>query len=122
MVTNKQFNKQGTRKSLRYGVPGKRENMRELKMSTKAGQNIYNKGCRYDGYELRNVYDSWSNAKETAYNWCFEQFLATENSDSFSICSHNTFGFTCSWLGTKDGENIMRYETKDNSYLIWLDR
>lgn len=34
----------------------------------------------------------------------------------------NTFGFTCSWLAIKDGENIMRIETKDNSYLVWLDR
>ncbi len=96
--------------------------MKELKLSTKAGQNIYNRGYNYEGYHLRNVYDTWSYAKETAYNWCFEQFIATENSKSFSICSHNTFGFTCSWLGTKDGENIMRYETKDNSYLVWLDR
>ena len=96
--------------------------MRELKASTKAGQNIIAKASNYDGFWLRDVYDTWSTAKERAYNWCYDQFLQTENSEEFSICSHNTFGFTCSWFGTKAGENILRYETKDNSYLVWLDR
>lgn len=96
--------------------------MRELKASTKAGQNILEKAQNYDGYFLHDVYDRPSHAKEQAWDWCWEQFRATEDADGFSICSHNTFGFTCSWFGTKDGENICRFETKDNSYLVWLDR
>ena len=44
------------------------------------------------------------------------------NSSDFGIGNANTFGFTCSWLTVKDGEKIMRIETKDNSYLVWLDR
>lgn len=96
--------------------------MRELKASTKAGQNIIEKASKHEGYWLHQVYDKWSSAKEQAWNWCFDQFRQTENSEEFSICSHNSFGFVCSWVGTKDGENILRYETKDNSYLVWLDR
>lgn len=46
----------------------------------------------------------------------------TEEHGTFKICSHNSFGFVCSWTGMKDGENIMRVETKDSSYLVWLDR
>ena len=96
--------------------------MRELKASTKPGQNIIAKASKYDADWLHQVYGTWSLAIERAYNWCYEQFLQTENSEAFSICSHNSSGFTCSWLGTKAGENILRYETKNNSYLIWLDR
>lgn len=96
--------------------------MTELKASTKRGQDIISRGSHYIGERLGQVYDSWSYAKQSAYDRCFHEYAETENSSSFSICSKNTFGFTCSWLGTKDGENILRYETKDNSYLVWLDR
>ena len=96
--------------------------MKELKASSFKGKQIMERGSVYDAYTLSQVYDNYSHAKENAYNWCFNEYLETENHEGFSICSHNTFGFTCSWFGTKDGENIMRYETKDNSYLVWLDR
>ena len=42
---------------------------------------------------LHNIYDSWSDAKQKAFDWCWEQYA-----------------------------NIMRIETKDNSYLVWLER
>lgn len=96
--------------------------MRELKYSTKAGEKIYDKASHWAGNTLSQVYKSWSKAKEDAFNWCYEQYLNTEDCDAFSICSFNTFGFACSWLGKKDGENVLRYETKDNSYIVWLDR
>lgn len=98
------------------------ETMRELKASTKAGKEIITRGAFHQGVYLEDVYGSYSKEKERAYDWCVHEHLKTENSYGFHICSHNTFGFTCSWFGVKDGENIMRYETKDNSYLVWLDR
>ena len=64
----------------------------------------------------------WSAAKEQAFNWCWEQFCKGENSTGFGVGNANSFGFTASWLETRDGENVMRIETKDNSYLVWLDR
>ena len=96
--------------------------MRELKASTKAGQNILERARRCEGFTLDDVYTRCSPAKEKAYRDCWEMFLNTEKSAGFRICSFNTFGFTCSWRGEQDGERIMRYETKDNSYLIWLER
>lgn len=96
--------------------------MREYKLSSAIGNKLYERGSNYDGYYLSQVYNRPSKAKQLAFERCYNEYVNTENSTAFSICSHNTFGFTCSWLGTKDGENIMRYETKDNSYLIWLDR
>lgn len=96
--------------------------MRELKASTKKGQEIIRRGVQYIGASLNQVYDSWSQAKENAYNWCWEEYCNTQESSCFGICSANTFGFTVSWLGVKDGEIILRYETKDNSYIVWLER
>lgn len=96
--------------------------MKELKYSTKAGKRIYEMGCRYDAMYLAQIYGSYSQEKQKAYDWCYEEYLKTENHDAFSICSHNTFGFSCSWTGTLNGESIMRFETSKNSYLVWLDR
>lgn len=94
------------------------EKMKELNASTSKGKQILERATRHDGYLLSDVYDNYSHTKEIAYNWCLAQYLVTDNHSDFSICSHNTFGFTRSWLGTKDGEKILRYETKDNSYLV----
>lgn len=80
--------------------------MREYKASTKRGQALISMGERCCWGSLHNLYDSWSDAKQQA----------------FGVGNANSFGFTCSWLAIKDGENIMRIETKDNSYLVWLDR
>lgn len=96
--------------------------MKELKASTKAGQNIIAKASHKEGWNLESVYNSYSTEKARAFDWCLNEFKNTEDSRGFAINSHNTFGFTCSWLGIKDGENILRFETKDNSYLVWLDR
>ena len=96
--------------------------MREFKLSTKAGERIYAMGARCCWSSLYNLYSSWSIAKQRAYDWCYEQFSKDENSTAFGVGNANSFGFTASWLATKDGENVMRVETKDNSYLLWLDR
>lgn len=71
---------------------------------------------------LHNLYDSWSTAKEAAYNRCWQMYMETENREAFGVGNANTYGFTASWLGTKNDEDIMRVETKDNSYLVWLNR
>ena len=96
--------------------------MRELKASNKNGQAILDRASVYEGLTLRDVYGTYSFSKERAYDWCFDQYAKTVGSYGFHICSHNTFGFTCAWFGEKDNERILRYETKDNSYLVWLER
>lgn len=96
--------------------------MKELKASTKAGKNIIERASYFDGRRLEDVYTSYSVEKARAYEWCFNEYMNTEDSRGFQICSHNTFGFTCAWYGTRDGEPILRYETKDNTYIVWLDR
>jgi hypothetical protein len=96
--------------------------MRELKASNKNGQIIIARARFNEGYDLLDVYGSFSREKKNAYDWCYEQYQKTEERENFHICSHNTFGFTVAWRGVLNGENILRYETKDNSYLVYMDR
>lgn len=96
--------------------------MIEVKASTKRGQRLIKMGSHYEGSFLSQIYNTWSQEKQNAYDWCYEQYLKCEEHTAFSICSHNTFGFTCSWLYTQEGEDIMRIETKDNTYIVYLER
>lgn len=93
-----------------------------VKGSTKRGQELIARGVEYEGITLGQVYDSWSRSKQEAYDWCYEKYLNTEEHTSFGICSHNTFQFTVSWLGIYDGENALFLETRDNSYIILMDK
>lgn len=96
--------------------------MKELNLSSSRGKAVYNMGNNCCWGSLHCLYGRWSDAKEEAYNLCWEMYMETENCAEFGIGNANSFGFTASWLGTKNGEDIMRVETKDNSYLIWLNR
>lgn len=91
--------------------------MRVVKESTAFGKKLIAKGSRYEGTYLYQIYDKWSYAKQKAFDWCYDQYLQSEEHTAFSIISHNTFGFSVSWL-CKDG---LRIETPKNSYLVVFD-
>ena len=96
--------------------------MMKLNASSYKGQRIIEKASNIEGCNLRDVYSSWSIYKEQAFDWCYNKYLETENHARFAICSHNSQAFTCAWFGEIDGERILRYETKDNTYIVYLDR
>lgn len=85
-----------------------------VKSNTALGRKLIEKGQRYEGVYLDQIYDHWSTAKQRAWDWCYQQYLDSEESEAFSIISHNTFGFSVSWL-CKEG---LRIETPKNSYLV----
>lgn len=96
--------------------------MRELKLSTAKGKRVYDMGMTcYNNY-LWQLYDNWSPKKQKAFDWCWEQYIADENSESFGIGNANTYGFTASWICTYKGEDALRVETKDNSYIVYLNK
>lgn len=99
-----------------------REKMKEYKATTKRGQQLIDVGraCIYPS--LRSIYGSYSKSKENAFNWCYNEYCNSENHTAFGIGNANTYGFTASWLCTIDNESAMRIETKENSYLVWLER
>lgn len=88
-----------------------------VKESTSLGKKLISMGSRYEGTNLYQIYDKWSDAKQKAFDWCYDQYLQSEEHESFSIISHNTFGFSVSWL-CKEG---LRIETPKNSYLVVFD-
>ena len=91
--------------------------MKVVKASTSFGKKLIAKGSRYEGTELHQVYDKWSSEKQRAFDWCYDQYLASEEHEAFSIISHNTWGFSVSWF-CKEG---MRIKTLKNSYLVVFD-
>lgn len=96
--------------------------MKEYKASTKRGEQIISMGLRCDGYSLSDLYNSWSQEKQEAYERCLKEFESDKKSSVFRIGNANSFCFTASWLTFIEGEIAMRVETKDNSYLVWLGR
>lgn len=96
--------------------------MREYNASTAKGQQLIKTGSKCCWSSLYNLYDKWSQAKEVAFNNCYNLYIASENHSDFGIGNATSYSFTASWLASKDGEDIMRIETGKNSYLIWLNR
>ncbi len=88
--------------------------MRVVKANTAEGKRLIAIGQKWEGTFLNQVYDSWSNSKQYAWDKCFEEYSNTEGADAFGICSHNTFSFSVSWFTPKG----MRLETFKNSYLV----
>ena len=95
--------------------------MKILKASTKAGQNILRKAEYNEGYFLSQVYTSFSQQKENAWKWCEHEYLTSDSHSNFHICGHNTFGFTVAWECYYNEERALRMETKDNTYIVYLD-
>lgn len=96
--------------------------MKELKLSTKRGMEVYKMGCTCMWSGLNNIYDRWSEAKQNAYDECWNEYIKDKNAYGFGIGNANTFGFTCSWLSKIDGEEVMIVKTRLSDYLVWLER
>lgn len=96
--------------------------MIEYKASTKAGQNLIARTKNHEGTFLHDVYKSFSRKKEKAWNDCIDMFIHTEDSEQFHIFSYNVYQFSVAWYGVKDNERILRVETANNSYLVWMER
>lgn len=83
--------------------------------NTARGKALLDRAIRYEGYNLWDVYERFSRAKEKAYEECINK-CSEEGGYSFRICGHNTSQFTVSW----QVEGGWRMETANNSYLIEL--
>ena len=65
---------------------------------TKKGLSVLGSASHYDGTYLNQVYNNCSDAKRAAYDDAYEMYCNDKNASGFGICSHNTFGFTVSWV------------------------
>lgn len=96
--------------------------MEYIKASTKKGMFLLHRGECCEGYTLEDIYNSYSTEKHEAYVNCLEKYLSGIGSHDFHICSHNTFQFTVAWYEKREGEKVLRIETANNSYCIWMER
>lgn len=62
------------------------------------GKAIMDSATQWKGERLGQVYDSWSDAKQKAYDDAYEMYANDPQSEMFSICSANISQFTVSWF------------------------
>lgn len=96
--------------------------MKEYNLSSARGKQIYEMGDRCVVPLLSDLYDNPSYTKQKAFDWCYEQYLKSEDASAFGVGNANSFSFTASWFCTYNYQEVMRVETKDNSYIVYLDR
>ena len=87
--------------------------MTTIKSTTKKGYNMMQSAMNYDGYYLRDIYNSYSYEKQKAWEDCLNM-CQKENGKNFHIFSHNSFSFSVAW----EVENGIRIKTSCNSYLV----
>lgn len=77
----------------------------------------HNAYLRSAATQLREVYNSWSDAKERAYQYCRNKFIELDGWN-FCICSYNTFMFTVGfeYNDPETGEHMFAYITKNHDY------
>ena len=95
--------------------------MRTLKASTSQGKRVINMAIRCNSTTLEELYKTYSNKKQKAYNDCYKSFIR-EDGYVFRVGNANTFGFTACWLVKGEHFDELRVETKDNSYRVILDK
>ena len=93
-----------------------------IKGSTKKGQEFIRSCENFEGRYLYQVYTSYSQAKQQAWEYCWNKYLETPEHGGFGIHSHNTFSFSVSWCGLYEGQEALFIETSSNSYIVLLDK
>ena len=113
-MNNKEFNKYV--KAFRATMPvfNNGRYVKVLSEYSKAGKTIIDRASRCEGHDLRQVYDKWSDAKQTAYNEVFDMYLNSPHATAFGICSKNSFGFSVSWVS----DYGIHFITKNYEYIV----
>lgn len=93
--------------------------MKKINANTKKAMGIINS---YDNAYVRDLggcYDTWSSAKQHAFNYCLELMSKLGGFDG-RIMSWNTFSFTYGFqfVDKETGELKLAYITKDYDYVI----
>lgn len=102
------------------------KNATYVKGSTKKGMKLLEKSASCCWNSLHSLYDTWSDAKDEAFDECYLDYLNTDMHLAFGVGNANTFSFTASWLGKVtggeyDGEEACFIKTKKNLYIVLLN-
>ena len=94
-----------------------------IKAGTKRAENLLASANWNQGTELRDIYASWSRAKEEAMLDCKRKRLE-ENGDNFRITGHNCNTFSVAWEFdyvdpiTRVVTRATHIETAYNTYIV----
>ena len=107
------------------------EELTILKGSTKEGQRYINTARYIAGRTLYDVYNSFSKAKDDAYDWCMRR-MEDFDGDNFHITGANCNFFTVAFEGEikyidpKTGEvtdeEVVVVETASSEYVVLVNR
>lgn len=89
----------------------------KVKKETKKGRSMIAQSKRIIGYELSDVYKSYSLAKKQAY-WQCKRLCGREGGYNFRIISKNCNFFSVAWNVVVEQTLVTRIETAYNSYVI----
>lgn len=90
---------------------------KRLSKNTKKGQSLIAQSKNNIGYELSDIYKTYSLAKKQAY-WQCRRLCEREGGTSFRIISKNCNCFSVAWNVFYNGIRITRIETAYNSYAV----
>lgn len=82
--------------------------------------------AHYESYKrssaitLRDVYGSWSKAKENAYEYC-RNLMAEKNGHGFRIISANGWMFTAGFMFEEDGKQMFMYISKTKDVAVEVE-
>lgn len=97
-----------------------------IKAGTKRAKNLLACANWNQGTELRDIYASWSRAKEEAMLDC-KRWKCEENGDNFRITGHNCNFFSVAWEmdwvdpDTGEVHRATHIETGRSSYIVLHD-
>lgn len=94
--------------------------MKTYKATSYNGRRIIEMASKCNSWTLEELYKTFSDKKQKAYDDCYESFTREEGYN-FRVGNANTFGFTACWLVSGEDYDELRVETKNNSYRVILD-
>lgn len=59
--------------------------MKVVKASTALGKRLVATGQKWEGTFLNQVYDNWSQAKQEAWDKCYDKYCCTDGQNSFQF-------------------------------------
>ena len=96
--------------------------MRELKHSTSEGKRVADMGLRCKYNNITEVYNKVGKTNLIAYENCRKKFAEDDNAYNFRVGNGTSYSFTVSWFTVINDEEVMVVITRDNNYLVWLER
>ena len=93
--------------------------MKILKASNKNGQRVIDIADRCVFSTLSEMYQTFSQRKQDAYNHCLAE-CAKDGGFDFGVGSANNFGFCATWCYMQNGHVFRRVETSKNTYIVDL--